>query len=786
VDNRFPRPPLPPHFLEFRIRGESPTGGRDERGAQFLYSLFISPLFLYSLIICSLLLLSSCSPALEAPWTARDLRLLDPLDAPDPALDLIAVYTRSEGLEDHIRLDFLDAPETPAADVFIALDTKPGGTDVAHLSRLDLEALYPEGIVETDITYDLLLVIPAEGEPGVIDVAESTLSTRLNPRIVRDPALDTLTVIFNRFDLPADYSLQVFVTPAAEHAPADQSAAVSSDAHPEQRANLLMAFSDAFDAATPAQTLRRWDGAHTGPYGERHGLHPLLDAAAAARIPLLLLDLKTPASLSALDLTGGLDQIKRMVGNRLLILPDVVYGVPEEESLSRSLLAAQAFDLPTGKFLFSPVSVGSGYTMQFFNDPQAASPLTVLDWQGQKMLGLPSATEEQTAPDGLTLEARRALVNALFDSGIVVFGGNLPDSSWGDSDAGPAGMRYIAAHPWIQPLDAEALLSLPTVTAASDPLPAPDSSIPIDIYNSQGQATSYDSVALKNEILSRLESAPDNPLTDSAWEMFFLLTASVDDPRLAALNAQYLGDILTLLTAADWAKAPAAQSTCSVDLNADRLPDCVLANNQYFAVFESDGGRLSYLFSHDGRTVHQLVAPGWQFTTGLSDRTEWQPEFGHAADPSQIPGAFFDSESPWLNYTPTLNDDGSVTFSSAEGQTKTYRLVEDGVQLEVSGAPVMFRSGLALDPWRRFEPGWGDEYHAQIESDSLTWRLDGGPSVSIQASGGNMFAFNDTLDNLGKLEDPNQEFPLGHFLPLPMALLEFQAGNEIVFHLVVK
>jgi hypothetical protein len=268
--------------------------------------------------------------------------------------------------------------------------------------------------------------------------------------------------------------------------------------------------------------------------------------------------------------------------------------------------------------------------------------------------------------------------------------------------------------------------------------------------------------------------------------MFFLLTAPVDDPKLAELNAQYLGDILTLLTAADWAKASAAQSTCSVDLNADRLPDCVLANSQFFAVFESDGGRLSYLFSHDGKSIHQLVAPGWQFTTGLSDRTEWQPELGHAADPSQIPGAFYESESPWRSYTPMLNEDGSVIFASVDGQTKTYRLVEDGVQLEINGAPLALRSGLALDPWRRFEPGWGNDYQAQIESDSLTWRLDSGPAVSINASGGSLFAFNDTLEYLGKLEDPNQEFPPGHFLPLPMSLLEFQAGYESVHRLLIK
>jgi hypothetical protein len=79
--------------------------------------------------------------------------------------------------------------------------------------------------------------------------------------------------------------------------------------------------------------------------------------------------------------------------------------------------------------------------------------------------------------------------------------------------------------------------------------------------------------------------------------MYFLLTAHVEDLKLAELNAQYLGDILTLLTAADWAQSPAPQSTCSVDLNSDLLPDCILANEKFFAVFETDGGRLSYLFS---------------------------------------------------------------------------------------------------------------------------------------------------------------------------------------------
>jgi hypothetical protein len=111
----------------------------------------------------------------EKPWKIADLRALDPLDAPDPSLDLIAVYTRDLNFAQQIRLDFLDIPETPAADIYIALDTKPGGSEAVHLSRLDLEALYPEGIRPTEIAYDLLLVIPAEGQPGVADILPNCL-----------------------------------------------------------------------------------------------------------------------------------------------------------------------------------------------------------------------------------------------------------------------------------------------------------------------------------------------------------------------------------------------------------------------------------------------------------------------------------------------------------------------------------------------------------------------------------------------------------------------------------
>jgi hypothetical protein len=79
-----------------------------------------------------------------------------------------------------------------------------------------------------------------------------------------------------------------------------------------------------FPAYTPAQALKNWDGAHTGPDSSRHGLRHLLDAVDSSDIPVVLLDLKYPAWLAALDMTGGLSRIQYLEKKRLIILPVVM------------------------------------------------------------------------------------------------------------------------------------------------------------------------------------------------------------------------------------------------------------------------------------------------------------------------------------------------------------------------------------------------------------------------------------------------------------------------------
>ena len=83
------------------------------------------------LLLISILNLAACMPGLGtpvyAPFVYADLRLLDPIDAPEPTHDLIALYARSRADDLQMRLDLLDHAPLPDYDLYIALDSAPGG-----------------------------------------------------------------------------------------------------------------------------------------------------------------------------------------------------------------------------------------------------------------------------------------------------------------------------------------------------------------------------------------------------------------------------------------------------------------------------------------------------------------------------------------------------------------------------------------------------------------------------------------------------------------------------------
>lgn len=286
--------------------------------------------------------------------------------------------------------------------------------------------------------------------------------------------------------------------------------------------------------------------------------------------------------------------------------------------------------------------------------------------------------------------------------------------------------------------------------------------------------------------LQALQSAPENAATLSAWQAYLTLTAFTSDTQLQALGHAYLGQVGELLAAANWAKKPTSRADCADDLNGDGRAECVLANQAYFAVLETDGARLTQFFFLDANGPHQVVGPSSQFAIGLSDPTEWHPERGEAADPSVIPGAFTDATDTWATYTPTIRAD-AITFTNPDGsRLKTYQLTGTGIEVRYQTQGQGSASiPLALDP-QKFYSGRAD-YQATLAPHSWTWSLAGGSAVEVRTDAAlSAEGFISEIPFRSLSEDPNLDYPKGDYLPFPLSLVTIQSGGDFSVEIIPK
>jgi hypothetical protein len=674
------------------------------------------------------------------PWTLADLRALARQGTASPATDVLAVYTRSTDLSVDIRVDLLDI--------------NPGDSYTLKIVLWD----------ERDFSHTpLTITIPANGA-----VQTSGLQAGkpvIWPRVIQDFQLDTITVSLNRFLIGQNYRLVVSSYTTNPLALADEVDNIRSDARPAREyAPLLMAFWDVFPATTPTQALRDWDGAHTGPLGSRHGLKYILADAKQFGFPMALLDLKNPASLAALNFKGGIPEIQALYGRGLLILPDVAYGQPATIALGLSGRAVAGFGLPASPFVYAvsanPLTsiepaVLAGHQAQFLSFPDDTH-LAKAD--GRLLIPLPPASAVEATQDGPSLEVRKALIAAALSpdpAGLVILGGSLPQSTWGDPDMADPTFAWIAAHPWIQPLNEAGLLSFP----------------------SRAQPVAAAAFQSSQTWLQALQSAPENAASRSAWQTYLTLTAFTSDAPLQALRGAYLGQVGELLAAASWANKPAARADCRDDLNGDGRAECILANRQYFAVLETDGARLTQFFSLDANGLHQLVGPSAQFAIGLSDPSEWHPELGEAADPSVIPGAFTDASDTWSATIPAISPDG-ISFTGPTGLVKTYQLTRNGITVHYQAAgKVSTRIPLAVDPEQYYSGPVA--YQAALTPHTWMWSVAGGSGVEVHSEASlSAEGFISAVPFLALSEDPNLDYPKGDYLPFPLSLVTIEGDGN--------
>lgn len=786
-------------------------------------NIVLRPAWAFAILLPGMILaacgLSPSSGGIDlAPWKYADLRSLDEaVDAEiKPSLDLLALYTRMTPGGFEVRLDFLDLPVQADYDLLVGIGCRGvGGGEESSVLR----------------GCRLVISIPAESEIMVEGGGKGFLASGM-VSIQRDPTLDMVTIHLRReavAGLATPLAVRAYTYPAGslenegmKMMAADELSTPSPDAPPPPQAQVLLAFHHVFPAYTPAQSLRRWDGAHTGPQGGRHGLSNLLRAARIYQAPLALLDLKAPTSLAALDLIAGMGLVRQMAVKGLILLPDVAPASPGsplpelpgwglERAARESHQSGLDFGLPGGQSLYAPWTEGllsqatllNRYRLVFTPTKESSGSITRLLRRGN-LIVLPIAMGMdalQASTDGLSMETRKELfasalqadpAGRLENSPIVMLGGELPGSTWGIPEAAMAAMRYLKAHPWIHLLSADDLL------AARASTPAPQ--------GVRQEATPPEITQLFDELGSALSSLPFEPACGSysqpgeggirsakegckpprpaflAWQALVSLYAplSPSSPELGTLRNLYLGQAAALLRTERWAEQPANISACDEDVDLDGRAECILASDEFFSLYEIESGALIFAFARRPDGVHQIIGPSSQLITGLSDPATWRLKAGENADPAVLSGSFGDAGPFQAQPSP-----GQITFQSSE-MSKAYQLSPAGLHLAIqSQERQSTRLVLALDPWLRFTPGWAKRYQGRTDGDTWVWSANSSLAIKVTSEPGGWTAqtFKDSLPLLHGIENPNQEMPAGHFLPFPLAVIEFPPTAQREIHI---
>jgi len=755
------------------------------------------------------LLLAACIPgevvAPSDPWSYGDLRILSPGDLEEaPDLDLIAAYTRFTGSDWQIRLDLLDMNENSTFDLFIALDTSPGG-----IRRL------PGGL-EAEIEWDFLLFLPDNSSALLIsaegvDEAQSLdnldaitdLATRWIPRISRLPLLDSVVISVNKYALPftgRGVRIQAFITRPGSLRYVDLIGPFHSSDPPPRKALLLFAFWNTFPAYTPAQSLRRWDGAHTGPFGERHGLSVLLHAVRRSRVPVTLLDLKNPASISALDYLGVLSLVRELAEEKLLVLPDPLPGSPSfplfptglpDWAVTRALedvrKISSEFDLPASDILYSPrweTARQSQYSYiftivnDFFSSGYPSSRLFPIPFE--------KSLEPQADESGLSLSVRKTLLeNAINRSPdadrlpLLILGGSFPDSPFGDPEVVSATLNYVAGHPWIHPLNADDL------TASTSPGYRP---LILPGFNYVPNLSAFTPSPMLLSLTDPGED-PTNPLLLAAWQAALSLynTLPPEPFDLPPLRSIYSNQVVILSRAALWADDHMPRNTCATDPDRDNIPECTLASDVVYTISGKEGVRLLAMFVSDELGVHQIIAPTTDFIVGYTDPSTWDFNAGEGAETNGVHGAFADNQPPWALYLPSSDQEWLSFTHKYEFLEKTFTLMDSGLRIDYhSRDPITLQIPVALDPWNRFKPDWGTKYHGEEISNGYSWEWDDGPRILVRSNARmRTTAFTASRPYLGSPENPNFAYPVGHYIPFPVLLIELRSFGDFYIEITL-
>lgn len=699
-------------------------------------------------------------------WRPADIRLISDATFDQTNPEIVAAYIRSAPNQLFLRVDFTEFISFDGQNLAIEFDYLCKNSTCQSLDDSSKSKGY------------LKLKISGTEEFTITDHHQSNPISTVT--IDQDEILKSIIITIN--NPPAEISTGVGKVNINLYKDANPTPLSTSGWLPirstriHTRAPVIFAFSTSLKTATPAQLLRSWNGAHTGPLGQRHGLEQVLAAVEQFYIPVFLLDITTPDRLAALFLLGQSDRLESLYQNKVVFLPDSVTGPPEywqqtmevNQYLQKGLWSHKSAsanspfssEIP-GQYLIAFGKLkNSNYLRKWDNcnivplpDPAGmiqASDANTLHWQADQ--------------NGLTMPAMAALLKSAHSSetnDLVVFGGNLPETTWADSAVIPQAFYQIENIPWIRVLTESDLITWKAKEFSNN------SQIPCEnILCHSKFATQIDLPYKLNELEQRLSSVPINNAGLLAWLTYNRLTDASLDDATRLLNASYLDQVDRLITAAHWVENPGNITVCGVGLFDT---DCILANNSQILFFNQQDGSLIAGFIQVGDDIHQWTAPFSQRATALSDPSDWIEKDGRQLDPAVQMGSF--GLGPNMNQVVSRFSENSLHFSASQSQSEiTYRIDSTRLIIELNNPQQIGGSIiLAPCPLDLFDTLSTDSATSSCQSNfDCRVEVAGCLKIELSSSGVEFYSLDSYRDSpvfTDPVEDPNKDYPAGHYLP---------------------
>ena len=645
-------------------------------------------------------------------WQYSDVRYIDPVDTIEASPDIIAVLSRQKLGAIQVRIDFVDLEIVQDFSMLIYIDSQPGGNLVT-----DVDAAKDEFAWEHKIEYDnigrQLSMHNCSGSP----VGQLLRVTR---DIVQDNIVISIASNNKAFDIRTSRILVILKSPI-NLGVIDYTSPILLSSAPPPPLYLELMFWNIMDSSTPATILRSWAGAHTGPQSSRHGLSYLFSAIQQWQIPVEICDFYRRDTIFALNYLQKMHQANSLIADNLL----------QNEYCNNAHGYAQRANL-----LFSENAI-------------------LLD--------------------------QSALVTYLLEhyflnmDKYIMLGGDFSKSVLGDPGMLEKIFSYLIAHPWIKV--AQRRHNSIWQNDIANNFEITQNNVP-NTVNGQQIISGMTNLEIQELIKAELTKLPVNNFSRLASVIYRNILES-NNKNILLAPGSYLSQIGHVIEAAYWAERPEAIHSCNKDIDWDGQPECILATVDIFLSFELEGGYLVFGFVSNENGYHQIFGPTTQFDVLRSDPSMLNAEQGIAGDGGQILGAFADPVSSIQTYTGSVTSRSIVLTSQDENIQKAFSIMDGEIQISltidnnlewsISKLPIV------LDPWLIYVDNPANIYWEESSQNNWIWGVGNQVTVGVKSSIQFLhYSFDATYGALSEQEDPNFDYTIGHLLPIPMAVAEFQ------------